>query len=1160
MTKQDDIFKKIAESLLGDYSSVYYVNAQTNEYYWYSVNHEFHSLNLEQGGDDFFKNIIRDCRKVIAEEDQHIFVEDIQKDKLLADMKKGSMQNIEYRLMINGVPTWHSLRLIRGLDDNDDYFILGVLNIDEEHRSRLHQQEMMRQREAYDQITKSLAAQYDILYYIEIETGAYVEVASTESYKKLNVPRMGEDFFSVSRRTLRKNVHPEDLKRVIKIHYKDAMLKNLETNGIYTCEFRLITNGSLKHVRHTEMMSNDGKHIVVCIKNIDDEIKAKLELSASKLKSKTFTQIAESLASHYDMIYYIDAQTTYYVEFSTHKLYGELEINEEGDDFFGSTEYNVDKLIHPEDRERIKQFVNKDNFISRLEKSKQLVEDYRMVIEDGEPKYTRMTVSWSSDKSHFIVCIENRDEEVRKESEQLNAISIANENARKDSLTGIRNKTAFLELENELQNNINEGRNVSFGICFCDLNDLKIINDTQGHKAGDDYIRNACRIICQRFSHSPVFRIGGDEFVVVLKDKAYDERSSTVSAFKRQIEDFLRTDSGPVIAIGLAEYVAGEDKAVEEVLKRADDRMYEDKVRLKEEKNRLENHLANEKTNAKVITDDRRRLLEALFKSYEIVADGTYVYVCDMKYDFSKWSKACVDTFGLPSEYMYAAGDIWEGHIHPEDRDAFRKGIDEIFSGYSSGHDMQYRAEKTNGEYNVCTCRGIVLRDANGEPDYFIGTIRNNSSQGHVDTLTGFRNQYGFFEDLESWIKRKASVNVIAVGISKFAEINTVYGYHFGNRVLQLFARKVFETTGNTGSCYRIDGTKFAIISNSLNIDEIQQRYDGFRNFFREAFQVDDRRILLEVNGGVLKVDNFNVDSQTIYACLNFVYGESKARHQGDMVVFHNNLNDDNKFRLEKLHDIRASIMHGYRGFYLLYQPVVDAQTERLISAEALLRWKNEKYGMVPPDQFIPLLESDPLFPELGEWIIREAIFAAKKILTKVPEFVININLSYTQLEKHDFVDMVFRILDEMGYPPDHLCFEVTERCRLLDIKLLKNVTAQLKSRGILIALDDFGTGFSSIGLVKELPFDIIKIDREFVTKIEEDNAERELMRYFAGVASLFGAKVCVEGVETSGMRDILQKFNVGSFQGYYYAKPLMFDEVYAWEPKTGKKVDADYE
>ena len=133
---QDKIFRKIAESLLVDYSSVYYVNAVTNEYYWYSVNPEFHSLNLEQGGDNFFKNIIRDCKKVVYEEDQHIFIEDIQKENLMNAISKGTMQSIEYRLLIDGVPTWHTLRLIRGLDEKNDYFVLGVMNIDEEHRRR----------------------------------------------------------------------------------------------------------------------------------------------------------------------------------------------------------------------------------------------------------------------------------------------------------------------------------------------------------------------------------------------------------------------------------------------------------------------------------------------------------------------------------------------------------------------------------------------------------------------------------------------------------------------------------------------------------------------------------------------------------------------------------------------------------------------------------------------------------------------------------------------------------------------------------------------------------------------------------------------------------------------------------------------------------------
>ncbi len=1147
MDNQDSVFRKISEALLTDYSSVYYVNAVTNEYYWYSVNPEFHSLRLEQGGDDFFKNIIRDCKSVIYEEDQHIFIEDIQKENLLAAMKKGSMQNIEYRLMINGVPTWHSLRMIRGLDDNADYFILGVININDEYKRRLIEKEIARQKVVYNQITASLAGQYDTLYYINIEKNTYVEISSTDEYKKMNVPATGSDFFAESRRSIRKFVHPEDQEMVLKYHYRDVMLKNLEHRNSFSIAYRLVVNDIVKHIRHTEIMASDKKHIIVCIENIDEEVKARLELTETKQKSQIYTQIAESLAAHYDLIYYIDAQTDHYIEFATHKIYGELEVHEEGDDFFRISEQNTDRIIHPEDRDRLKLFLDKDRFISALEDNKQLVEDYRMVLDDGEPKYTRMMVSWSSDKSHFIMCIENREEQVKKENEHIQALNMANEMARRDSLTGTRNKTAFTEYEKELQAQIDAGDDMTFGIVICDLNDLKLINDTQGHKAGDAYIKDACKLICRLFSHSPVFRVGGDEFVIVLKDQDYADRKTIMEALERQVEENIRVDMGPVVASGLAEYQPGIDHSVEEVFKRADERMYTNKTHLKDVKKVREGYALKADAGVKTITDERRTMLDTLYKSYDVVAEGTYVFLCDMKYDFSRWSKNAVDKYELPAEYMYGAGDIWEEYIHPDDREAYRKGIEEVFTGDAPGHDMQYRARRPDGEYDVCTCRGVVLRDLFGEPDYFVGTIRDHSTQGHIDKLTGFRNQYGFFDDFNAYIKRQAQMYVILVGISKFSEINGMYGYEFGNRVLQLFARRFFEETGNTGHCYKLDGTKFAVISNTLSPDEIKAHYRSFRNYFREKFEVDGKSIMLEVNCGALKVDHFDFDSQTVYTCLNYAYVESKTRNHGDIVFFDNNLNDDNMERLEKIHAIRASIMNGYKGFYLLYQPVVDAHTEKLISAEALLRWKDEKYGMVPPDQFIPLLESDPLFPELGEWIIRESILSAKKIIKKNPDFIININLSYTQIEKHDFVDMVYRILEDLQYPPDHLCFEVTERCRLLDIDLLKNVTASLKSRGILIALDDFGTGFSSVGIVKELPFDIIKIDRTFVEKVEENPVDRELIKHFSGLASLFGAKVCVEGIETSGMRDILQQFNVGSFQGYYYAKPLDIDAFFEW-------------
>ena len=1135
-------------ALTGNFICVYVVDPETDCYREFSATNDYtQSFAQEKEGTDFFGKVREEAGAFNHPDDLDRFLKAFTKENILAEIESSGLFTLDYRLMMEGRPLYVQMKAAMVEEQEGPRLIVGLNDVDVIVRQREHDDEIARQKEIYDQITASLAEQYDTLYYIDIETSTYLEISSTDAYKKLNVPATGNDFFAESRRSIRKYVHPEDQDKALRLHYKDVMLDNLKNGGSYALAWRLVVNGQVSHIRHTEIMARDGKHIIVCIKNIDAEVQAELALKADQKKSVTYTQIAERLAAHYDFIYYINCETTDYAEFSTKKKSGELKLQEEGENFFKAAWKNAGRLIYSEDRERIRLFLDKDHLISQLEDRRQLTEDYRMVVDGGKTQYTRMTVTYSSDQSHFIICVENRDEDVRKEKEHLAALSMANEMARRDELTHTKNKTAYHEMEKELQSQIEEGHE-PFGILVCDINGLKVVNDTRGHKAGDDYIKSSCMLICRIFHHSPVFRIGGDEFVVVLRGQDYENRQDLVSGLRRQVEENIRVGEGPVVASGLAEYRPDADHSTEDVFNRADSLMYEDKTHLKEQKLILESHALKGRENIRIIPEDRRIMLDTLYNTLEMVAEGTYVYLCDMKYDYSRWSKSAVDRYGLPSEYMYGAGDIWENQIHPEDRDAYHKGIDEIFAGNAAGHDMQYRARCTTGEYDVCTCRGMVIRDPSGELDYFAGTIRNHGIQGHIDMLTGLRNQYGFFEDLDSYIKRKSRISVILFGISRFSEINEMYGYHFGNRVLQLYARKVFRRTGNTGHVYRIDGTKFAVISNTLSMEELKKGYDRFRAFLHEDFKVDGSEVLLDVHCGALRVESFDIDSQTVYACLNYADEESKLRQQGNLVEFCNDLNGENSQRLEKLHAIRASIMHGYEGFYLLYQPVVDAQTEQLIGAEALLRWKDERYGMVPPDQFIPILESDPLFPELGEWILREAILAAKQVISQYPGFVINVNLSYTQLEKPDFVDMVIRILNELEYPPEHLCLEVTERCRLLDMELLKNVVANLKSKGILIALDDFGTGFSSIGILKEIPVNIIKIDRSFVRMIEENDVDRKIVRSIADLASVFSAKVCVEGIETEGMRDILKSYHVESFQGYYYAKPLMLDQFLAYD------------
>ena len=1151
--KEKDISTVYARlnALTGSFICVYVVDPQSGHYKEFNAADGYENqFAQKKEGTDFLAVLKKAVQTFSYSEDTDRVLSELNMENMKSQIEQNGNFVLVYRIMLDGQPVYVQMNATMVEENESKQLIVSLNNVNEQYQQKAIDMEIMRQKDAYDQITASLAEQYDTLYYIDLETNTYIEISSTDEYKQLNVPVTGSDFFAESRRSIRKYVHPNDQDKAIHLHYKDVMLNNLKNGQSFSMNWRLIVDNQVKYIRHTEILSKDKKHIVVCIKNIDAEIQAQHALKEKQKKSVTYTQIAERLVDHYDLIYYIDCESLHYAELSAKKKSGMLKIQEEGECFFETARRNAERLIHDEDKERIKLFFNKDRIISQLENRRCLTEDYRIVLEDGTIQYTRMSVTYSSDHSHFIICVENRDEDVKREKEHLAALSMANELARRDELTHTKNKTAYHEMENELQRKI-ETEKFSFGIVVCDINDLKMINDTEGHKAGDDYIKNSCGLICKTFHHSPVFRIGGDEFVVILTGDDFLDRERLFSSLQKQVEENIHIENKPVIASGMSEYHSDIDYNVEDVFNRADTQMYENKMYLKKQRTLQEGFYKKEKNNIQIISEDRQVKLDSLFKAFEIVSEGTYVFLCDMKYDYSRWSKNAVDIYGLPSEYMYGAGDIWEDRIHPEDREVYHKGVDEIFAGNRIGHDMQYRARRLTGDYDVCTCRGVVIRDSSGIPDYFAGTIRNHSVQGHVDTLTGLRNQYGFFEDLESYIKHNITINVLLIGIGKFSEINEMYGYHFGNRSLQLFARELFERTRNTGHIYRIDGTKFALISNALTVSDIRKKYQDFRTYLHEGFDVDGQKLLIDTHCGVLHVDSFDADSQTIYACLNYADEESKLHQHGNLVVFGDTLNEETRKRLEKIHVIRDSIMNEYEGFYLLYQPVVDASTEKLIGAEALIRWQNEQYGMVPPDQFIPILETDTLFPELGEWIIRKAITAAKMIIEKNHDFTINVNLSYTQLEKPDFVDMVFRILDELQYPPDHLCLEITERCRLLDMDLLKNKVVDLMSRGVLVALDDFGTGFSSIGILKEIPISIIKIDRSFVEKIERNKSDRKIIQIIADLACVFDAKVCVEGIETEGMKDILKEYHVKSFQGYYYAKPLELEQLLKWNEKN---------
>ena len=419
------------------------------------------------------------------------------------------------------------------------------------------------------------------MYYIDIETGAFLEFSKSEEYAAMQVPVEGRDFYEETRLNIERFVHPDDREFAKKLHQKETMLKNLENRKSYSYKYRLLINGQQKHFQFTLLRAQDGKHFIISEKDIEDELTAENMRLENQKKHVTFTQIAEILAVNYDIIYYVDAKDLSYTTFKCRNIYGRAEFDKTGDNFFVDSIKNIPLLVHKGDRELVTDFINQDHIISLLENKKSCSLDYRIVVLK-QTHYARMTVQKSNNGTHYIIGIEDIDDEVKKEKLHLKALNTEKELARRDELTGVKNKTAYKELEKSVQTNIDNGMDyLPFGLVMCDTNDLKKINDTEGHVAGDEYIKKSAKLLCDIFDHSPVFRVGGDEFVVFLRGDDYSNRDKLMQTLQNQVRENLQSKSGPVLASGMAVFTPEKDTLVTEILDRADKAMYKNKQELK---------------------------------------------------------------------------------------------------------------------------------------------------------------------------------------------------------------------------------------------------------------------------------------------------------------------------------------------------------------------------------------------------------------------------------------------------------------------------------------------------------------------------------------------------------------------------------------------------
>jgi len=464
--------------------------------------------------------------------------------------------------------------------------IRAVVVGDEKEEYRLNLVETVKNAELkqristlFDNMAQALAHNYIALYYVNADSGEFLEFRSDKDGNLYQV-RHEKDFFETTRTEAADFVHPDDLMMFRTSMERRTLEGELDRNGTFMMTYRRMpgVSGPRNVTMKVSRMDEDPHFIIIGVSDVDSQIRRRSAAYRMKEEHNAYARIS-ALTGEFISIYIVVPKTGRYREYSSSESFSRFAIPREGMDFFAISRENARMAVHPDDLERFLSLFTSDNVFGEIGKSGLFVLSYRLVM-DGKPRYVQLKAAMvdEPDGRRLVVGINDIDSQIRQEEAQERLLAQARKDAHTDALTGVGNRLAYLELEKRLNSQIHEYPDMDFAVLIFDVNNLKAINDSQGHQAGDQLLREAAEVIGSVFHESPVFRVGGDEFVVIARGAEYVQLDELVDKIRLHNMSTSRY-GGVVVACGMAKYK--NDPNVAQVFRRADKSMYEDKAALK---------------------------------------------------------------------------------------------------------------------------------------------------------------------------------------------------------------------------------------------------------------------------------------------------------------------------------------------------------------------------------------------------------------------------------------------------------------------------------------------------------------------------------------------------------------------------------------------------
>ncbi len=526
-----------------------------------------------------------------------------------------------------------------------------------------------------------------------------------------------------------------------------------------------------------------------------------------------------------------------------------------------------------------------------------------------------------------------------------------------------------------------------------------------------------------------------------------------------------------------------------------------------------------------------------LFEAFASASNNVYIYVCDMKTDISRWSKAAVNYFGMAGEYLEGAGNVWAQHIHPDDLKVYMEDIESVFSGKKKYHDCQYRARNASGAYVWVECKGSVIRDAKGNPIIFAGLMTRIDGQSKYDSLTGLLTTHEtHYLDFVS-----QSGIALLIGMDGFRKIISSYGYNIGDEILIKFSRAISDLCKPGWRVLRFSGDEFLVIAFASDRQEVTGFYKELCRG-RDIVQLDDgRKVGISVSaGGVLfpqDADNREVLINKLEHSLEY----AKNNQRGSLAFFSEEIARKHERGLVLREDLKQSVKNDFKGFELFFQPFINPDTGTIAGCECLLRWKGERIKDSYPMEFIKVLEDYGDINEVGFWVMEQAIRQQAAWRDIYGELQISFNVSYQQFLDNNFEQRAISCVKKYGANPNYIIIELTESCQVEAPQELASIFGRLREQGFKIALDDFGTAYASMEMLKWLPVDYIKVEHSFIRELAQPGHDIDyvIVDSLLEMCRRLGYDSIIEGVENSKVADIVGNLNATLLQGYHYSHPV---------------------